>query len=356
MKRANGTGTIVKLSGPRRRPYVVKVPDRDSRGRIVQRPLGYYAKANEAQAELDRYNALREAGQAPAPNVLNYTVQDVYDGWSAREYKKLEEKGRKSSLNSHRAAWNKRISRYAGRKIRNVTLDEWQSVLDEDEDNGLSQSLITNDAILIRALYAYAMKRDLVEKDYSQYLEVPSVDPKNPKGALTDIQLAKLEQIAAEGFPWADTALMLCYMGYRITEFLTLSPFQYHPDAGGYFTAGIKTDAGRDRIVPVHPKIEPYLQKYLALSGDTIVVGEGGQHITAQWYRETAFPPIMRALGLPDATPHWCRHTFNTRLLTAGVDDITRKMLMGHSVKANVNAGYAHPPVEWFVQAVRKLA
>lgn len=41
MKRANGTGTVVKLSGNRRRPYTVRVSGRDRFGRLTQATLGY---------------------------------------------------------------------------------------------------------------------------------------------------------------------------------------------------------------------------------------------------------------------------------------------------------------------------
>lgn len=356
MRRANGTGTIVKLSGNRRRPYVVRVPNRNKYGKVVQIPLSYHEKASEAQAALDAYNAAKANGMSPASATLDRTVQDVYNGWSAREYKKLGEKGRSSSLNSHKAAWNKRISRYAARRMRSVSLDEWQSIIDEDEDNGLSQSLVNNDAILIRSLYAYAMERDIVSKDLSMYLDIPAIDPKNPKGAFTDIQLAALERMAAEGFPWADTALMLCYTGYRISEFLTLSPFSYRPQSGGYLVGGTKTDAGKNRIVPVHPKIKPYLLKRLDMGRATIVAKEDGQPITSHWYREHAFQPIATALGSPEATPHWCRHTFSTRLYAAGVDEFTRKVLLGHSTRADVTAGYTHPDADSLAKEPRKMA
>ena len=109
--------------------------------------------------------------------------------------------------------------------MRDMTLDEWQSILDEDRENGLSQSLINKDVTLIKGLYHYSMERDIVGKDYSAYLDVPSVAPKVEKGAFTGFQIAKLEQMAKEDFPWADTVLMLCYTGFRISEFLTLTPF-----------------------------------------------------------------------------------------------------------------------------------
>lgn len=351
MKRANGTGTVVKLSGNRRRPYAVRVPSRDRFGRISQASLGYYATNREALAALDEYNRLSAEGRAPEADKLSMTVQQVYDAWSAREFKRLKP----ASIASHKAAWNKRVSRYAGCKMREVTLDQWQAILDDGEAAELSQSSINNDALLIKALYAYSMERDIVGKDYSRYLDIPSVDAKRKKGAFSDLQMYKLEQMAAAGVPWADTVLMLCYTGFRITEFLTLTRFSYHAEEGGYLQGGIKTDAGRDRIVPVHPKIAPYLARRLAEGGDTIITRDGAP-VTSTWYRLNAFPPIAEALGAPEATPHWCRHTFATMLHLAKADPLTTKWLMGHSTKSDITANYTHETISNLRTEILKLA
>lgn len=79
MKRANGTGTVVKLSGNRRRPYTARVPSRDRFGYVAQATLGYYATAREALAALDEYNRLSLEQQAPQADKLSMTVQQVYD-------------------------------------------------------------------------------------------------------------------------------------------------------------------------------------------------------------------------------------------------------------------------------------
>lgn len=351
MKRANGTGTVVKLSGARRRPYAVRVPDRDARGRVIQRTLSYHERAQEAQEALEEYNRLREAGTAPAADKLSLTVADVFQGWTAREYRKLKP----ASITSHNAAWNKRVSRFAPRKMREVTLDEWQALLDEDEDAGLSQSSINNDALLIKALCSYAMERDIIGKDYSQYLDVPSVGAKRPRDALNDFHLAQLEQLAAAGVTWADTALMLCYTGFRVSEFLHLTRFSYHPEDGGYLQGGLKTDAGKNRIVPVHPKIRSYLMAWMDKGGDTIICGDGGEPIPPAQYRDY-FRPLAQQIGAPNATPHWCRHTFATRLHNAKADPLTVKWLLGHSTKADITAHYTHETIGVLREAVGLLA
>lgn len=351
MKRPNGAGSIVKLSGNRRRPYAVRVSNRNGHGHVVQSVLSYHAKLQEAQAALDEYNRQKAAGRAPAADLLFMTVQQAYDAWSAREYRKCGE----SSAGSHKAAWNKRVSRYADRKIRSVTLDEWQAIIDDAEAQGMSQSTIDNAAILIRALCAYAAQRDIIGKDYSVYLDIPSVDPKKKKGAFTDLQIKQLEDMAAAGVPWADTVLILCYTGLRISEFAQLTPFSYHPEQGGYLRGGVKTDAGRNRIIPVHPNIKPYIDRALASRGDYLFTHDG-EYLAPDWYRVNAFPLIARALGTPEATPHWCRHTFATRLHAAGADQLATKWLLGHSTSGDVTARYTHETIDVLKHNILLLA
>jgi len=346
VKRANGTGSVVKLPGTRRRPYAVKVSGRNSYGHVIQKIVIYHERAADAWETLEAYNKARAA-----VDKLDLTVGDVFEGWKAREYRKLKP----ASITSHNAAWNQRISRYADRKMRSMTLDEWQSILDEDEDAGRSQSLINNDAILIKALYSYSMERDIVGKDYSAYLDIPSVDTKRPRDALNDLQFARLSKMAADGVPWADTALMLCYTGFRVSEFLSLTRFSYYPEEGGYLQGGIKTDAGRDRIVPVHPRIAPYLRSWLAKGGDTIICDENGRAISSEQYREY-FRDLMEQCGASGATPHWCRHTFATCLHNASADPLTVKWLLGHSTKSDITAHYTHETISVLKGTIRLLA
>ena len=350
MRRPNGTGSIVKLSGNRRKPYMVKVSRENKYGQIVQAPLSYHTLASEAQAALDEYNN-QKTGTPPKIDRLSMTVQQVYDAWSERAYKKLNP----PSVISHKAAWNNRISRYANRKMREVALEEWQSILDADEEGGCSQSLIHNDAILIRTLSAYSLKHDIIVKDYSAFLEIPTVDIKKPRDAFNDIQLQLLEQLAKNDFPWADTVLMMCYTGFRITEFLTLTRFSYNRNEN-YLQGGIKTESGKNRIVPVHPKIKKYLEMWLAKDGETIICNEDGSPLNSKWFRETAFHDVADEIGVGEATPHWTRHTFATQLHKAGVDALTTKWLMGHSAKSDVTASYTHESLKVLTAAIRKLA
>ncbi len=65
MKRPNGTGTIVKLPGKRRKPYAIRISDGvtiSQAGRVVQKRkyVEYFKTAREAQEYLDRYNGTED--------------------------------------------------------------------------------------------------------------------------------------------------------------------------------------------------------------------------------------------------------------------------------------------------------
>lgn len=349
MKRPNGTGTVVKLSGNRRRPYVVRVPARNKYGQVIQKALSYHEKAQEAQAALDEYNRTAREGTAPAPDKLSITLQEVYHLWSSRKY----EKSGAASVVSYKSSWA-RLEVLGGLRMREVTIDHLQSIIDRDEDAGLSKSSINNDRVLMRALYKFAMERDIVQKDYSAFLQMPTIGAKFEKGAFTELQLRQLENMAATGQPWADTVLMLCYTGFRINEFLALTPFAYNA-AENYLRGGLKTQAGKDRLVPVHPKIQSYLLNRLAHGGDTIVCNEHGKRISYAWYCEHAFHPLVESVGVPQATPHWCRHTFASKLHASGVPMLESKRLLGHADK-DVTEHYTHTDIDQLTAAIRMLA
>lgn len=320
MRRPNGYGTITKLNGSRRAPYAVRVPSIDRRGHICQKYLSYHVTASEAQKALDEYNRQVTAGQAPPPDKLSITLSDVYGLWSARKYAKAGA----ASIVSYKASWA-RLSVLGGRHMRELTIDELQAVIDRDEQAGLSKSSIQNDKMLMRALFRFAMERDIVMKDYSEFVELPTVAAKHEKGAFTEAQLRQIEQLAAEGFPYADTVLMLCYTGFRVTEFLTLAPASYDAKADA-LRGGIKTAAGKNRIIPVHPKIKPYLKAYLKRGGERIICTPDGKPFSSSGYRATVFRPVMQQMGAKAATPHWCRHTLQIQIIRPSTPKMRLKL------------------------------
>lgn len=70
---------------------------------------------------------------------------------------------------------------------------------------------------------------------------------------------------------------------------------------------------------------------------------------------KTAWKATLRRAGLRSIRFHDLRHTFNTRLLEAGVMQEIRKALMGHSSGEEVNAIYTHVELPMLRDAIAKL-
>lgn len=344
MRRANGTGSVVRLTGSRRRPYAVRVSCRDRRGRVRQKYLSYHATVAEAQKALDLYIA----GQPVPADALTMTVAQVYEAWSARKLHRVSA----SVAAVYRSSW-KHLDMLVSRRMRDLCTDDLQQVIDRMERDGMSRASMEKVRGLLRELYKYAMERDIVTKDFTAYLELPEVGPKYERGTLTEAQLQAVAELAAEGFPWADTVLFLCYTGFRVGEFLALTPASYHAD-GRYLVGGSKTKAGKDRIVPVHPRVLPILLRWLATGGRYLFHRDDGEQIPAPWYRERAFRPVMERIGLPQATPHWCRHTCASRLRAAGADELAIKRILGHADK-DITEHYTHFTAELLSQEMDKM-
>lgn len=104
--------------------------------------------------------------------------------------------------------------------------------------------------------------------------------------------------------------------GLRVEDVWLAEPARVRVDGKG----------GRERVVPLHPRVRVVLGAYTAgRPGSGPVVGHSlrpGQAVTAKWVsRELG--RVMRALGIladggQQATAHALRHTFATELLRAG--------------------------------------
>lgn len=344
MKRANGTGSIVNLGPNRRRKYAVKISYQEREGLWKQKYISYHATVKEAQAALDNY-----LSQNIQPGELATTFGMVYEAWSAKKYKKAGP----ASVTSYKASWI-RLSVLAEKEMFRVSIDDLQRIIDQDEADGLSRSSISNDKMLMKALFKYALERDIVTKDCSAFVEIPQVAAKFERGAFSEEQMRRLNELVAEGFPWADTVLMLCYTGFRVSEFLSLTPQSYHCREGGdYLVGGMKTAAGRDRIVPVHPRIKPCFSAWMEKGGTAIICREDGQAVAPAWYKHK-FSPVAAELGLPQATPHWCRHTAASRMKLYGVDDLAVRRILGHANR-DITEHYTHVDIDFLSCEMQKL-
>lgn len=343
IRRENGTGSVYKRSDAKYRPWVAVAPARyvtDGDKLIsIRDVIGHYETAQEAKDALEDYR------RHPTTK-LSMTWSDLYDEWSELAYRDLS----KQMINCYKAAWSK-MDPIKDILVRDIRTGQLQAIIDACAT--MSKSSLDKLRALCNQMMEYAMQNDIIQKNYAKFIRLPKKE-KTQKDCFTDLELKKIEQ-AVGVIPWADVILMMCYTGFRVSEFLQLTPHCYDRSAGT-LTGGIKTDAGRNRIVPVHHKIKPLLDVWLAKGGETIICREDGKPMTANYFRKFKYYPVLDAIGVRKLSPHATRHTFATRLATAGARPEDIQALAGHEDYALTANTYIHKDVDALRAAVEKMA
>ena len=111
-----------------------------------------------------------------------------------------------------------------------------------------------------------------------------------------------------------------------------------------------KTPEGEAREIPLTVRLFQLLSG--ASKDQDIVFGYRGEQVRIL---KTAWKTALKNSGIRHIRFHDLRHTFNTRLMEAGVLQEIRMALMGHSSGKSVHATYTHIELPAKREAIRKL-
>lgn len=356
----NGYGSIREYKdGNRANPFIVFTPlKRCSDGKRRREIIGSAKTEDEALQMLADYNKFKGSK-------LNFTLEDLYTEWSKKAYQSIS----KSTADCYRAAW-KHLDELHNMKIRTIRSGHFQEVIDRMTDEGKSYSTLHNVKVLSSLLEKYAMQYDIIEKNYADFIQLPEKQKKE-KEIFTAKQLETLEIAAENGNKVARLIVILCYTGWRISEFLSLTAQDYNAEKRA-FIGGLKTESGKNRLVPVPEHVQPYVDELLNQHGKKLVcrenvVGKGKNRrielvpVTSDYFRKSMFAPYLDELGIRQTTgepftPHVTRHTFATICRKQGVDPLVTKKLLGHSPAADVTEKvYTHIDDEMILFAVSQI-
>ena len=338
MRLPNGYGSCYKLSGKRRRPFVARITTSiTDKGVQKFEILGYFEKSQDAFAALAQHH------KAPISKP-NMTLAQTYDEWSEIKFKDII----KSSENVIRAAWNY-LNVLSSIKMRELRTAMLQKVINDCPRGRDTKEDIKS---LASQLFKYAMQNDIVNKNYADFITLPKAES-TEKEPFSTIELVKIGKAAADGIPFADCILILCYMGWRIGEFLALTRFSYD-EKEQTLTGGSKTESGKNRIIPIHPKIQKYVKQWVNKNGDTLFCKDNGKPYNTKYFREECYIPALKVIGVRELNPHSCRHTFATILNASGASPEEIKRLMGHT-KYLTTARYTHADLDLLKKAIETL-
>ncbi len=232
MKNPNRYGTVSKLSGNRRRPFVVREGKTGN-----QKIIGYAATREEGFIMLANYNSNPwniETGKI--------TLQELYELWLQKRAVKLGI----SNQNSLKSAYQ-HCTNLKQRSYNQIKAYEMQDCIDSCKLSYSTQGHIKS---LFTHLDKFAMELDIISKCYSSLLTTAPT-PESNKQIFTDKEVNRLWQ--NQNMENVDSVLFLLYTGFRISEMADLKTCDIDFELQ-IMKGGTKTASGKNRIVPIHSR------------------------------------------------------------------------------------------------------
>lgn len=322
MKMPNSYGSVVKLSGSRRRPWAVRVTTGFTvdpvlgTARQLRQYLGYYATRAEAMQALAEYNK-----DPYALDGLRTTFRECYEE-ASKDF---------SAARAHNYRSGARyLESIMDLPIRSIKATQMQACIDACRTT--QQREIKT---VCRKVYAYAMRAELVDRDPSLYLRSNTVEAEIVRDVYTADQIRDLFDHRSEW--WARVTLILLYTGMRTKELRDLDPADIDIDAG---LIHIRKGKNKNSIrqIPIHEMILPIAKEWK--DAPRTFSHEGYIKIIKRRYRRLA---------------HDARHTFTSRLREVGVDLLLIQLLLGHAPRTITERVYTHVSPEELREAVNKL-
>lgn len=339
MKNANGYGCIAYLGKKRKKPYAVKVTTGyDDEGKQIRKYIGYFETRKEANKMLVAYNEDKTISN-------KITLEEIFKKWKTGKYPNLTRK----SCSMYDGAWNK-LSELGHNDIKLIKTAHLQDII--NKHSNLSVSSLKDVKSLASQLFDFAIINDYAIKNYAKFIELKKEDRKE-KAIFSETQIKKMWNNIE--IPWIDSILFMIYTGMRVGEMLTLTKFDIDTELWT-IQHGNKTDAGKNRIIPIHPKLVPLIQKRINNSNSEYIFNKDNKIVTTDHYRRQIFYPLLDKLKIStNYTPHSCRHTFASRLSNSVDNKVLIQKLMGHtdySITANI---YTHSDIQDLRKAVSSI-
>lgn len=343
-RRPNGSGTVVKLSGRRRKPFCAKVTldERNlTNGEKKRLVIGTFETYQEALNALSLYSLTinNTISKKEAMEIDPEVYQKVQDKMSKKVPTFLDiyyilDKDEFSLLspqtqNSMHGAI-KHLKKLHYLKIDQITLRMIQDVFDEDGSNHSTQVHMKT---ICTKVFRYAVINQCIERndDYTSYIRIAKYEESDMHRPYTINEILALKKADT---PEAHIMLIFIYTGVRINELLNINRDNIHIDEKcdddgterliSYMITGSKTKAGKNRIVPIHDDIKQFVIDELLKPEKRLV------DVTyANFTTRTVLIRVNKLLNTHH-TMHDTRKTFATLCQMNNLNVYIRKKVLGH--------------------------
>lgn len=315
MRNENGFGSIIcldKNGKKRRKPWAVRITTGWKNGKQQRKYLGYYKNQKEALLALSEYHK----GGVDI-DLTNSTLKELFERWLEEQEKRniteSVKRGQQMVYNRLGSIANMPIN-----KIKAIHLQKWIDGID----------LKPGTKIKVRStmgqVYDYAVQNDIVSKNYAKFIKLEEKVEKT--GAVfTEEEIKTLWKQSDEQM--ARILLILIYTGMRIGEMLGMTKDNVNFEEG-YMTGGSKTEAGRDRVIPIHREILPLVKEQFGDNKWFVSTKKGSA--VAYSNLQLQLNGYLPKLGMTHKF-HDTRKTAISLMHSAGIPMETIQIIVGHA-------------------------
>ncbi len=374
-RRPNGSGSVVKLSGKRRKQYGARIFNgyNSETGMPKQKFIGYFETWEEANEALTLYNL--EAKKEISSNEVRELSPSAYE-----EMKNIKNKNIPTFANIFEILYETKyckltsadMKRYHFKtfkplhnlKINVITLRDMQTIIDGLKAQGMVAGTLSLKKRICTDIFKYAVINHYITRDddYSEFIDISTGEQHEQMHKPFTIQ--EIQALIQNNSRIAKIILMYIFTGCRPIELYTLEKKDIYLDLENeddgeitiisYIITGSKTDAGKNRKIPIHNLIKPYLIEFLNENNDYLYFNKKSTYGAYKCFYSRYFTEFMKSLGW-NHTPYDTRHTFATLAKLYKVDPYCRKQIMGHKSNDITDDVYTHSVLNKLFSEIQKI-
>ena len=315
-------GSVSKLSGARRRPWIARVTSgytTDLESGITKQHrqiIGYYSTKKEALQALADFNNNPYSTEA-----AKVTFRQCYEE-ASKDFSP-------NRIHNYRSG-ARYLEPIMDLPIRSIRAAQLQKCIDS-----CSTTQQREIKTVCRKTYEYALKNDFVDKNPALYLHSNTVDAKIVREVFTPEEVSALWQNAEA---WeCKVALILLYSGMRTKELQDLTPNDIDLEERVIHVRKAKNKSSV-RDIPIHDRVFALLSDFKRQP--IIFTHNGFNKALARHTKHRA---------------HDCRHSFATELHNRNVDLLICQLLLGHTPGNITQRIYVHISPEDLRSAINSV-
>lgn len=349
----NGIGSITELKGNRYKPFVARKPS-------IYLPDG--SRKRELVGTFETYEEAYQALIDPTVHVSNATtLMDLFEIFKdTNEFKSLSQ-----STQSRYNTDIKKLSDICYTDIQKLRYQDLQKVIDKLENDGYqarvngkivtkkySQDVLKKTVVLISKLYTIAVKNEIVNTNLAELLEISTKKSKKEFNIFTDLEIEKMFN-NLDAHVMIRPILLAIFTGLRPIELVALEKAHYNRKNHTLYGMGAKTEAGRSKVVVLHPRVYDIVE-YLYKNSMKYLIHIENEKLTTQRYRRQ-FKQALEALNIPVRNPYATRDTCAALMNRYNVDKETIKHQMGHTSYSTTSDNYIPIDIDKNLHEIEKI-